>query len=87
MSIVPSGVITNRTFSREVKELINELSFVYNLDANDMKSPILNSIKENGLIDKVLLRKNVRNYYKYENDNKLPSLIYKSQPEYLKNPV
>ena len=65
MSIVPSGVITNRTFSREVKELINELSFVYNLDANDMKSPILNSIKENGLIDKVLLRKNVRNYYKY----------------------
>ena len=87
MSIVPSGVITNRTFSREVKELINELSFVYNLDANDIKSPILNSIKENGLIDKVLLRKNVRNYYKYENDNKLPSLIYKSQPEYLKNPV
>lgn len=87
ISSVPSGVITNKTFSKEVKELINNLSFVYNLDVNDMKAPILNSIKENGLVDKTLLRKNVRNYYRYENENKLPSLVYKSQPEYLKNPV
>lgn len=87
ISLVPNGVITNKTFSKEVKELINNLSFVYNMDASDMKGPILNSIKENGLIDKILLRKNVRNYYKYENQNKLPSLVYKSQPEYLKNPV
>lgn len=87
ISSVPNGVITNKTFSKEVKELINNLSYVYNLDAFEMKSSILNSIKENGLIDKTLLRKNVRNYYKYENENKLPSLIYKSQPEYLKNPV
>ena len=81
ISLVPNGVITSKTFSKEVKELINNLSFVYNLDASGMKSPILN------VIDKVLLRKNVRNYYKYENENKLPSLVYKSQPEYLKNPV
>lgn len=87
ISSVPSGVITNKTFSKEVKELINNLSYVYDLDAIDMKSSILNSIKENGLIDKTMLRKNIRNYYKYENENKLPSLIYKSQPEYLKNPV
>ena len=86
-TILPSGVISNKTFSKEIKELINNLSFVYNLDAEGMKSSILSSIKENGLIDKTLLRKNVRNYYKYENDNKLPSLIYKNQPEYLKNPV
>jgi len=87
ISSVPTGVITNKTFSSEVKELITNLSYVYNMDATSMKSSILNSIKENGLIDKTLLRKNVRNYYKYENENKLPSLVYKSQPEYLKNPV
>lgn len=87
ISSVPNGIITNKTFSREVKELINNLSYVYNLDAIAMKPSILNAIKENGLIDKNMLRKNVRNYYKYENENKLPSLIYKSQPEYLKNPV
>ena len=87
ISSVPEGIISNKTFSLEVKTLINNLSYVYNLDALEMKSSILNSIKENGLIDKNLLRKNVRNYYKYENENKLPSLIYKSQPEYLKNPI
>lgn len=87
ISSVPNGIITTRTFSNEVKELINNLSYVYNMDAIEMKSSILNSIKENGLIDKNLLRKNVRNYYRYENENKLPSLVYKSQPEYLKNPV
>ena len=87
ISLVPNGIISNKTFSKEIKELITNLSFVYNMDESDMKSPILNSIKENGFIDKTLLRKNVRNYYKYENDNKLPSLIYKSQPEYLKNPI
>ena len=87
LSSVPNGLITSKTFSHEVKDLINNLSYIYNLDALDMKSSILNAIKENGLIDKNLLRKNVRNYYKYENENKLPSLIYKSQPEYLKNPV
>lgn len=87
ISSVPNGLISNKTFSREVKDLICNLSYVYNLDAMEMKPSILNSIKENGLIDKNALRKNVRNYYRYENDNKLPSLIYKSQPEYLKNPI
>ena len=87
ISSVPNGIISSRTFSNEVRELINNLSFVYNMDAIEMKSSILNSIKENGLIDKNSLRKNVRNYYRYENENKLPSLVYKSQPEYLKNPV
>lgn len=87
ISSVPSGVITNKTFSKEVKELINNLSFVYNLDEMEMKSSILSSIKENGLIDKVTLRKNVKNYYKFSNENKLPKLVYKSQPEYLKSPV
>lgn len=87
ISSVPSGVITNKTFSKEVKELINNLSFVYNLDEMEMNSSILSSIKENGLIDKVALRKNVKNYYKFSNENKLPKLVYKSQPEYLKSPV
>lgn len=87
ISSVPSGVITNKTFSKEVKELINNLSFVYNLDEMEMKSSVLSSIKENGLIDKVALRKNVKNYYKFSNENKLPKLVYKSQPEYLKSPV
>ena len=48
---------------------------------------IKNSINEKKSIDKALLRKNCRNYYKFENAGKLPSLIYKTQPEYLRKPV
>ena len=39
------------------------------------------------MIDKTILRKNARNYYQYQNNGKLPSLIYQNQPEYLRSPI
>ena len=36
-------------------------------------------------IDREELRKNTRKYYQFNNDNRLPSLLFKSQPEYLKD--
>ena len=39
------------------------------------------------MIDKTALRKNARNYYLYQNNGKLPSLLYKNQPEYLRSPI
>ena len=50
-----------------------------------MKNLIINSIDEKHNINKELLRKNARKYYQFENGGKLPSLIYKKQPEYLKS--
>ena len=44
-------------------------------------------IDENGLIDKENLRISIRKYYQYDNSGALPTLIYRTQPEYLKNPV
>jgi len=44
------------------------------------------NIKENGLIDKDNLRKSCRNYYQFENNGNLPTLIYRKQPDYLKTP-
>ena len=84
ISSFPKGLLSNKNLTKEVKSLINDLSFVYNIGVEELKSPLLNAIKENGVIDKNQLRKNVRNAYRFENDNKLPSLVYKSQPEYLK---
>ena len=85
ISSFPKGLLSNKNLTKEVKGLINDLSFVYNIGVEELKSPLLNAIKENGVIDKNQLRKNVRNAYRFENDNKLPSLVYKSQPEYLKS--
>lgn len=75
-----------KCFTEDVKELINTLSYIYNLDALDMQGLIRNSINERGIIDKSLLRKSCRDYYKFDNFGNLPTLIYTKQPEYLKKP-
>lgn len=86
ISSVPKGVLNTRTFSKDIKDLILKLAFVYNMDASTMSNIVITSIKTNGIIDKELLRKTVRNFYKYQNNDKLPSLMYKKQPEYLRVP-
>lgn len=75
-----------KCFTLEVKELINTLSYIYNLDTLDMQGLIRNSINEKGMIDKNVLRKSCRDYYKFDNFGNLPTLIYNKQPDYLKKP-
>ena len=86
-SIMPSGLLNNKAFTKDIKTLIQNLSFVYNLDVEEVKNIIINSVNEKHNIDKTLLRKNSRNYYQFNNNGKLPSLIYQKQPEYLKSAV
>lgn len=75
-----------KCFTDDLKELVNTLSYIYNLDTLDMQGLIRNSINEKGLIDKNVLRKSCRDYYKFDNFGNLPTLIYTKQPEYLKKP-
>lgn len=87
ISILPSGLLSKNTFRKDEKELIQNISYIYNIDTEEMKGIIINSVNDKHNIDKTLLRKNARNYYQFENNGKLPSLIYQKQPEYLRNPV
>ena len=86
-SSIPSNMVNDKCFSKDIKELINSLAFTYNLDDNAMISLIRDSLNEKGLIDKTTLRKNARNYYQFEESGRLPTLVYNNQPEYLKKPV
>ncbi|MDD5888385.1 MAG: DnaD domain protein [bacterium] len=86
ISSLPKEQISDKCFSNEVKELINALSFTYNLNTLDMQGLVRNSLNEKGLIDKNLLRKSCRDYYQFDNNGSLPTLIYNKQPEYLKKP-
>ena len=83
---IPKGQISDKCFNDDTKELIKQLSFVYNLDTLDMQGLVRNSINEKGMIDKALLRKSCRDYYKFDNYGNLPTLIYNRQPEFLKKP-
>lgn len=83
---IPEQEITEKTFNDEIKDLINSLCFTYNIKTYDMINLVRNSLNEKGQIDKTSLRKSCRNYYQFEHDSSLPTLIYKKQPEYLKKP-
>lgn len=87
ISSIPTNMISPRCFNDEVKELINSLAFTYDIDDINMQGLVRNSINERGLIDRVELRKNCRNFYQFENDGKLPTFVYSKQPDYLKTPA
>ena len=87
LSSIPERQIHEKCFNEEVKQLINHLSYIYQLDTLDMIGLIRNSLNEKGLIDKTLLRKSCRDYYQFENQGNLPTLIYNKQPDFLKKPV
>ena len=86
ISSLPKTLINERTFNKKTKELITNLSFVYNLDTLKMIELLRMVINENGSINKEELRKSARKYYQYNNSGNLPTLIYRTQPEYLKTP-
>ena len=76
LSSLPKETINEKTFTKDNKKLINDLAFIYNLDNDEVKNIILSSLNERLMIDKTNLRKNARNYYQYQNNGKLPSLVY-----------
>lgn len=86
MSSIPESQVNERCFNNDIRELINNLSYIYNLSTLDMQGLIRNSINEKGMIDKTLLRKSCRDYYQFDNAGNLPTLIYNKQPEFLKKP-
>ena len=86
ISSLPDNIVSDKCFTKEIKELINALSFTYNLNTLDMQGLVRNSLNEKGLIDKTILRKSCRDYYQFDNNGALPTLIYNKQPDYLKKP-
>ncbi len=83
---LPKGLITERTFNKKVKELINQLAFVYNVDTMKMSDLIRMSISDIGLIDKEKLIQVVRKNYEFNTNGSLPTIVYRTQPEHLKAP-
>lgn len=85
ISSIPKGIINEKAFNKKTKELINELAFIYKYDPMKMVELIRSSINEYGMIDKNSLRIACRKAYQFEHGT-LPTLIYRTQPEYLKSP-
>ena len=86
MSSLPKGLIKPTTFTLEVRKLINQLSYIYNLDNIKMCELIRESISSKGVLSQNELRKNARSY-EFDHNGRLPTIVYRTQPEYLKTPT
>ncbi len=86
ISSIPESSYHEKCFSEDVKELINSLSFTYDLKTLEMQGLVRDAINEKGFIDKTKLRKACRDYYQFDNNGNLPTLIYNKQPSFLKRP-
>lgn len=86
ISSIPKGIINEKAFNKKTRELINELAYLYKIDTLKMVDLIRCVLNEYGMIDKNNLRINARKMYQLDN-NALPTLVYRSQPEYLKSPA
>lgn len=84
LSLISDDVLNKKSLTRETKDFLYKISYVYNYDNDDMIELIRNSISEKHTIDKKLLQMNANKYYRFDNMGKLPSIIYKNQPEYLR---
>ena len=58
LSLIPEEMLNIRSITKDTKDLIYQLSSIYNLDDDKMNELIRNSLKEKKKIDKKLLRNN-----------------------------
>lgn len=77
IELIPDDMLNKKTITKEIKDLINNLTFVYDLNDDSLFSIIINSIDLSHKIDKDKLKVNARNYYEFDNNGKKPKAIYK----------
>lgn len=87
ISAIPRRMTSDKCFNKETVNLIINLAYLYKIDNLNMQGLVRNAINEKGMIDGKELRNLCRNFYQFENNGKLPTLIYNKQPEHLKEPV
>lgn len=83
-SFIPEEMLNIRNITKETKDLIYKIGFIYDFDDERMSELIRNSLNEKRNIDKNLLRSNARRFYEFEHSGRLPNLVYRNQPEYLR---
>ncbi|MFY4774641.1 replication initiation and membrane attachment family protein [Metabacillus sp. RGM 3146] len=74
------AIIPKKAINDSVKETIKKLSYIYGMDAIQMKNILMNAILPDETIDEEELRKSARDWYKFEHGEQTPRLSEKIQP-------
>lgn len=79
MDLIPDDILNKKSITKDLEDLINNLSFVYDLKEDNLRDIIINSIDVSHRIDKEKLKITARNYYEFDNNGRKPKAIYKKQ--------
>lgn len=80
LSGISNVIIPSKSITANVKDVIKKLSYLYGINAVDMKNVVMNSIDQNDSIDIEILRKSARDWYQFQHGDELPGLLDKYQP-------
>jgi replication initiation and membrane attachment protein len=87
LDMIPDELLNKKSITKDTKDFIYKLSFIYNLKDTDVKELISDSISVRKTIDKDKLRENCLKYYSFENYGSNPTIIYRTQPENLRSSI
>ena len=76
--------LNSKMLNKRIRELLNQLAYVYKIDNFKMMELIRLTLDENGAIDKDKIRYNVRRSYEFDHNGRLPTIVYRTQPDHLK---
>ncbi len=79
--------IDKKIFTKDLQELIIYLAYLYDIDAPKMQNIVKSCINEKGIVSRDELRKICRNHYQFDHSGILPTIVDRTQPEYLRKPI
>lgn len=79
--------IDKKIFTKDLQELILYLAYLYDIDAPRMQNIVKSCVNELGRINRDELRKTCRNHYQFDHSGLLPTVLDRTQPEYLRKPI
>ena len=85
--LLETSNIDKKLFTKDLQELIVYLAYLYDIDVIKMQTILKSCINEFGRINRDELRKTCRNHYQFDHSGLLPTLIDRTQPEYLRKPI
>ncbi|MDE3839866.1 Replication initiation and membrane attachment protein [Bacillus methanolicus] len=74
------SLVPKTALNKKVKEAISNLAFLYGIDAIQMKNIVISAVTADNEIDIEELRKAARDWYQFEHNDQLPSLVDRVQP-------
>jgi len=79
--LLAQNMITKEQLTKDVRELIAQLSLLYDIAPTDMRRIILKSLTSNQTISHEDLRRNARDFYQFEHAGNLPALTISAEAE------